>query len=75
LANLPVTAPAAAPTPVTAISGGAKRLKVMTIVPIIVTPVVLLYQGWTYYVFRARVTGEEVRSATGVIAEHKVLSP
>jgi hypothetical protein len=25
-------------------------------------PVVLLYQGWTYYVFRARVTGEEIRS-------------
>ena len=25
--------------------------------------VVLLYQGWTYYVFRARVTGEEHRAA------------
>jgi cytochrome d ubiquinol oxidase subunit II len=29
-------------------------LKVMTVVALIVTPVVLLYQGWTYYVFRQR---------------------
>jgi cytochrome d ubiquinol oxidase subunit II len=33
-------------------------LKVMTIVALIFTPIVLLYQGWTYYVFRARVGGE-----------------
>jgi cytochrome d ubiquinol oxidase subunit II len=26
----------------------------MTVVALIVTPVVLLYQGWTYYVFRRR---------------------
>jgi cytochrome bd ubiquinol oxidase subunit II len=32
-------------------------LKVMTIVALIFTPLVLLYQGWNYYVFRARVTG------------------
>jgi cytochrome d ubiquinol oxidase subunit II len=30
-------------------------LKVMTVVALIVTPIVLLYQGWTYYVFRRRV--------------------
>jgi cytochrome d ubiquinol oxidase subunit II len=35
-------------------------LAVMTVIALIVTPVVLLYQGWTYYVFRARVTGEEL---------------
>jgi cytochrome d ubiquinol oxidase subunit II len=29
-------------------------LTVMTVVALIVTPVVLLYQGWTYYVFRRR---------------------
>jgi cytochrome bd ubiquinol oxidase subunit II len=29
---------------------------------LILTPIVLLYQGWTYYVFRARVSGEEVES-------------
>ena len=31
------------------------------------TPIILLYQGWTYYVFRARVTGEEVRPPSEVI--------
>ena len=30
-------------------------LAVMTVVALIFTPLVLLYQGWTYYVFRARV--------------------
>jgi cytochrome bd ubiquinol oxidase subunit II len=38
-------------------------LVVMTVVALIVTPVVLLYQGWTYYVFRARVTGDEAQPA------------
>jgi cytochrome d ubiquinol oxidase subunit II len=33
-------------------------LAVMTVVALIFTPLVLLYQGWTYYVFRARVGGE-----------------
>jgi cytochrome d ubiquinol oxidase subunit II len=33
-------------------------LTVMTVAALILTPVVLLYQGWTYYVFRARITGE-----------------
>ena len=37
-------------------------LAVLTVVAAICVPLVLLYQGWTYYVFRARVTGEEVRS-------------
>jgi cytochrome d ubiquinol oxidase subunit II len=34
-------------------------LAVITVVALIAMPVVLLYQGWTYYVFRARITGEE----------------
>ena len=33
-------------------------LLVMTVVALIFTPIVLLYQAWTYWVFRARVTGE-----------------
>lgn len=32
-------------------------LTVMTVVALVLTPVVLLYQGWTYYVFRQRVGG------------------
>jgi cytochrome d ubiquinol oxidase subunit II len=35
-------------------------LAVMTVVALIVTPIVLLYQSWTYYVFRARISGEEI---------------
>jgi cytochrome bd ubiquinol oxidase subunit II len=38
-------------------------LKVMTVAAVILTPVVLLYQAWTYYVFRARVGGEQPASS------------
>ena len=31
-------------------------LKVMTVVAIIMTPLVLIYQGWTYWVFRKRIS-------------------
>ena len=30
-------------------------LRIMTIVALIFTPIVLLYQGWTYWVFRKRI--------------------
>jgi len=36
-------------------------LAVMTVVALIVLPIIVLYQSWSYYVFRARVTGEDVR--------------
>ena len=35
-------------------------LKVMTIVALIFTPIVLLYQGWTYWVFRKRLTVKHI---------------
>jgi cytochrome d ubiquinol oxidase subunit II len=35
----------------------------MSVVAVIVAPIVLLYQGWTYHVFRARVGGAELPSA------------
>jgi cytochrome d ubiquinol oxidase subunit II len=44
-------------------------LAVLTVVALITTPLVLLYQGWTYYVFRARVTGEEIRSPAALLEE------
>jgi cytochrome d ubiquinol oxidase subunit II len=31
-------------------------LTIMTVVAVIFVPVVLIYQGWTYYVFRKRVS-------------------
>src|SRR4029453_10368523 len=36
-------------------------LAVMSVVALIVLPIVLVYQSWSYYVFRARVTGEDVQ--------------
>lgn len=35
-------------------------LVVMSIVALILTPVVLLYQGWTYYVFRQRLSADDL---------------
>jgi cytochrome d ubiquinol oxidase subunit II len=40
-------------------ASGAYSLKVMTVVVIILLPVVLAYQTWTYYVFRRRVSKSE----------------
>jgi cytochrome d ubiquinol oxidase subunit II len=38
-------------------------LTVMTVVAAIFTPLVLAYQGWSYYVFRARIKGPPSKSA------------
>jgi cytochrome d ubiquinol oxidase subunit II len=38
-------------------ASGHYALQVMTVVAVIFTPLVLLYQGWTYHVFRARIAG------------------
>lgn len=35
-------------------------LKIMTVVAVIFTPLVLLYQGWTYWVFRKRIGTQNV---------------
>jgi cytochrome d ubiquinol oxidase subunit II len=45
---------------VTNASSSHYALGVMTVVALIVTPIVLLYQGWTYYVFRGRLGGDEI---------------
>jgi len=41
-------------------------LTVMSVVAVIFVPIVLLYQGWTYWVFRKRVAGERVEPAQPV---------
>jgi len=48
-------------------ASGQYALKVITVVAAIFTPLVLLYQGWTYYVFRVRLRGEPppISSASG----------
>ena len=38
-------------------------LTVMTIVAVIMTPIVLLYQGWTYWVFRKRISTSMIPAA------------
>ena len=38
-------------------------LTIMTVVAVIFTPLVLLYQGWTYWVFRKRVSGDRVAAS------------
>jgi len=40
-------------------------LKVMTWVAVVFTPIVLVYQGWTYWVFRKRLTVEQIPVAVG----------
>jgi cytochrome d ubiquinol oxidase subunit II len=40
-------------------------LGVMTVVAVVLTPVVLLYQGWTFWVFRRRIGREDVAGADG----------
>ena len=39
-------------------SSSPYTLRIMTIVACTLVPVVLLYQGWTYWIFRKRLTGE-----------------
>jgi cytochrome d ubiquinol oxidase subunit II len=36
-------------------------LKVMTVVALVLLPIVLAYQAWTYYVFRRRISDESFR--------------
>jgi len=45
-------------------ASGGYSLKVMTVVVIILLPVVLAYQTWTYYVFRRRVSKQEFQPPT-----------
>ncbi|MDX6265144.1 MAG: cytochrome bd ubiquinol oxidase subunit [Kribbellaceae bacterium] len=45
---------------VTNANSSAYTLKVLTVIAAIFTPLVILYQGWTYWVFRKRITVEPV---------------
>ena len=46
-------------------SSSSYTLKVMTIVTVIFLPLVLIYQGWTFYVFRKRIDVGDVRQPAG----------
>ena len=57
---LPSTTRAAYSLTVNNASSAHYALLVMTWVAVIFTPVVLLYQGWTYWIFRQRLTRPEL---------------
>jgi cytochrome d ubiquinol oxidase subunit II len=40
-------------------ASGGYSLKIMTVIVIVLLPVVLAYQAWTYYVFRRRISASE----------------
>jgi cytochrome d ubiquinol oxidase subunit II len=48
-------------------ASGSYALKVMTIGAAIFFPLVLLYQGWSFHVFRARVTAPPEQAEAPVI--------
>ena len=43
-------------------------LTAMTVVAVVLLPVVLVYQAWTYHVFRARLGGEDAGSPVDLLA-------
>jgi cytochrome d ubiquinol oxidase subunit II len=47
-------------------ASGHYALQVITVVAAIFTPLIVLYQSWTYYVFRKRLGGEQVRMPAAV---------
>jgi cytochrome d ubiquinol oxidase subunit II len=48
-------------------ASGHYALQVMTIVAVIFTPIILIYQGWTYHVFRKRLGGEPVGAPAATV--------
>lgn len=45
-------------------------LKIMTIVAVIFTPIVLIYQAWTYWIFRKRLSADSIMSPEKGTLEH-----
>jgi cytochrome d ubiquinol oxidase subunit II len=66
---LPSSTAAAYGLTVASASSSHYTLTVMTWVALIFTPVVLVYQGWTYWVFRRRLTRAEFGGAAAAAAD------
>ena len=47
-------------------SSSPYTLKVMTWAAAFITPVVLIYQGWTYWVFRQRISTKHIPPSIGL---------
>jgi cytochrome bd ubiquinol oxidase subunit II len=52
------------------VASGSYALKVMTIVAVVFFPVVLIYQGWSFHVFRGRVKAPPAAPAAPAQPEH-----
>lgn len=65
---MPSTVDAAFSLTTTNASATDYTLKVMTIVALIFTPIVLVYQGWTYWVFRKRIGTRHIPDPANVAA-------
>ncbi|MFJ8816649.1 cytochrome d ubiquinol oxidase subunit II [Amycolatopsis thermoflava] len=63
---LPSTTDAANSLTTTNAASTPYTLKIMTWVAVAFTPIVLLYQGWTYWVFRKRVTRASIPDSQGL---------
>ena len=50
-------------------SSQSYTLTVMTVVAVIMTPIVLIYQGWTYWVFRKRIAVHHIPEPAAVRAD------
>ncbi|MEV4421756.1 cytochrome d ubiquinol oxidase subunit II [Patulibacter sp. NPDC049589] len=61
---LPSTDDPAGTLSVASAASSPYTLKVMTWVAVVMAPVVFLYQGWSYWVFRHRVSAEDFSTAT-----------
>lgn len=55
---------------VTNASSSPYTLKIMTWCAVIATPVVMLYQGWTYWVFRKRIGTQHIAADAASGAKH-----
>ncbi|MCL2850124.1 MAG: cytochrome d ubiquinol oxidase subunit II, partial [Micrococcales bacterium] len=47
-------------------SSSPLTLKLMTWVAVILTPIVLIYQGWSIWVFRKRISAERIPAEAGL---------
>lgn len=68
---LPSTIDAAYDLTVGNASSASYTLGVMSVVTACALPVVLLYQGWTYWVFRRRISTSSIPAAHAVVPAHR----
>ena len=55
---------------VTNASSSPYTLKIMTWCAVIATPIVMLYQGWTYWVFRKRIGTQHIAAEAAAGSAH-----